>query len=280
MGKSEATPTATKGEGEKVMVLTTLEVDPATEDPDLLDAIRKKNSAALTSILDPRVELSAKDSSNAAAAVWYFVMNGHHITGNLNLLTDLTPVCDRWVRSLIGTGPPMQVCARGSVNCNGIKLDDVCAFSLKRPDGTVVGKGRVKGNLYEVDFLDISSTTAPWYIVSNAAEHMTGNLHLLSNFTPTQPGRQVRTHTGAMLQVRGKGSLSSTQLSIPSVSYVPGLTENIISVTQLTDSGFSVAFSPHGCTITRNRDGKTVGCAYHAGGQLYRLDYLRVADSK
>ncbi|XBH68056.1 hypothetical protein VPH35_096313 [Triticum aestivum] len=125
MGKSEATPTATKGEGEKVMVLTTLEVDPATEDPDLLDAIRKKNSAALTSILDPRDELSAKDSSNAAAAVWYFVMNGHHITGNLNLLTDLTPVCDRWVRSLIGTGLPMQVCARGSVNCNGIKLDDV-----------------------------------------------------------------------------------------------------------------------------------------------------------
>ena len=60
---------------------------------------RKKNSAALTSILDPRDELSAKDSSNAAAAVWYFVMNGHHITGNLNLLTDLTPVCDRWVRS-------------------------------------------------------------------------------------------------------------------------------------------------------------------------------------
>ena len=77
----------------------------------------------------------------------------------------------------------MQVCARGSVNCNGIKLDDVwyvpgvtvnmvagahfsnqeisltldrSAFSLKRPDGTVVGKGRVKGNLYEVDFLDIS----------------------------------------------------------------------------------------------------------------------------
>uniref|UniRef100_A0A453JYS9 Uncharacterized protein n=1 Tax=Aegilops tauschii subsp. strangulata TaxID=200361 RepID=A0A453JYS9_AEGTS len=85
----------------------------------------KKNSAALTSILDPRDELSAKDSSNAAAAVWYFVMNGHHITGNLNLLTDLTPVCDRWVRSLIGTGLPMQVCARGSVNCNGIKLDDV-----------------------------------------------------------------------------------------------------------------------------------------------------------
>jgi hypothetical protein len=77
-----------------------------------------------------------------------------------------------------------------------------------------------------------------------------------------------------MLQVCGKGSLSSTKLA------VPGLAENIISVTQLTDSGFSVSFGPHGCTITRNRGGAKVGYAYHAGGQLYRLDNLRVAASK
>ena len=127
--------------------------------------------------------------------------------------------------------------------------------------------------------LYLISETA-WYIVSNAAEHMTGDLHLLTNFIPTQPARPVRTHTGAMLQVRGKGSLSSTQLAIPGVSYVPGLTENVISVTQLTDSGFSVAFGPHGCTVTRNRGGAKVGYAYHAGSQLYRLDYLRVATSK
>ena len=86
---------------------------------------RKKNSAALASILDPRDDPSSKESSNAADAVWYLGINGPHITGNLNLLTDLMPVYDRWVKSLTGTGPPMQVCARGSVNCNGIKLDDV-----------------------------------------------------------------------------------------------------------------------------------------------------------
>ncbi|XP_047046659.1 uncharacterized protein LOC124651658 [Lolium rigidum] len=151
--------------------------------------------------------------------------------------------------------------------------------SIARLDGTVVGKGHVKSEQYELDFLDATSGTA-WYIVSNAAEHMTGNLHLLTNFTATRPGRPVRTHTGETLQVCGKGSLSSTQLSVPGVSYVPGLTENIISVTQLTDSGFSVAFGPHGCTVMRNRGGAKVGYAYHAGGQLYRLDYLRVADSK
>uniref|UniRef100_A0ACD5Y9B5 Uncharacterized protein n=1 Tax=Avena sativa TaxID=4498 RepID=A0ACD5Y9B5_AVESA len=316
MGKKGANPTATMGETVKVptildvasgngKVLTMVEVDPATENPALLDAIRKKNSAALTSILDPRDDPSTKDSSNAADAVWYLGINGCHITGNLNLLTDIKPVYDRWVKSLNG-GPLMQVCARGSVNCNGIKLDDVWyvpgvtanvvavahfsdqelkvsmgggGCSIERPDGTVLGKGHRKDRLYELDFLNITSVT-PWYIVSNAAEHMTGNLHLLTNFTATRPGRLVRTHTGKMLQVCGKGSLSSTQLAVPGVSYVPGLTENIISVTQLTDSGFSVSFGPHGCTVTRNRNGAKVGYAYHAGSQLYRLDYLRVAVSK
>lgn len=82
----------------------------------------------------------------------------------------------------------------------------------------------------------------------------------LHQFTPTRPGRLVRTHTGAMLQVRGKGSLSSNQLYAPGVSYVPGLAENIISVTQFTDSGFSVAFGPHGCSVTRIRDEKDRSC--------------------
>ena len=126
-------------------------------------------------------ELSAKDSSNAADAVWYLVMNRRHITGNLNLLNDLKPVSDRWVRTLAGTGPPMQVCARVSVNYNRIKLDDVwyvpgvtanmvavahltnqelrvhmdiSGCSIARFDGTVVGKGHFKRNLFELDFLD------------------------------------------------------------------------------------------------------------------------------
>ncbi|KQJ86290.2 hypothetical protein BRADI_4g04500v3 [Brachypodium distachyon] len=116
MGEKGATPTANQEEPASVLtlleaadpedparVLTLLEVDPTKEDPAVLNAI----------------------SSNAADAVWHLVINGDHITGNLNLLTDLTPVCDRWVRSLNGMGGAMQVCARGYVNCNGIRVDDV-----------------------------------------------------------------------------------------------------------------------------------------------------------
>ncbi|KQJ86291.1 hypothetical protein BRADI_4g04502v3 [Brachypodium distachyon] len=88
---------------------------------------------------------------------------------------------------------------------------------------------------------------------------MTGNLHLLTNFTPTQPGRP-----GSDTHWRNAA----------------GLAENIISVTQLTDSGFNVAFGPGGCTVTRNHDEERVGGALHAGGQFYRLHDLRVTPSK
>lgn len=83
-----------------------------------------------------------------------------------------------------------------------------------------------------------------------------------------------------MLQVRVKGSLTNAQFAVPGVNYVPGLAENIISVTQLTDSGFNVAFGPGGCTVTRNHDEERVGGALHAGGQFYRLHDLRVTPSK
>lgn len=291
--------TAMRGQA---LAMTILEVDPASEDPALLDTIRKKNSAALTSILDPSDEPSGKDSSNAADVVWFLITNGNHITGNLNLLADLTPVFDRWVRALVG--PPMQVYARGSVNYKGINLRGVwyvpdCtvnvvsvaqltnqeyavtmgggACSIRRFD-MVVGEGRLTGHLYELDYINTASFI-PWYIVSNAAEHMTGNLDLLMNFTPTRPGRPIRTHTGMMLQVCGRGSVGNNHLAVLGISYVPGITENIISLSQLTDSGFNVTFGPDGCTVARNRDGVEVGKASYAGGQLYQINFLRVAPS-
>ncbi|KAL5205470.1 hypothetical protein ABZP36_033679 [Zizania latifolia] len=284
--------------------LTILEVDPADEDPNLLDAMRKRNSVALTSILDPIDERSVKDSSNANDAVWYLGTHANHITGNLNLLADLMPVYDRWVRTLVSQ--PMQVLARGCVNHKRIKLQDVwyvpeckvnvvsmekltsrelavtmgggtCA--IKQLDGTVVGKGRLVRNLYELDFLSTISAPA-CYIVSNVTEHMTGEIFYLANFTSTCPGRPVRTHTGMLLQVRGKGTLRFMELAVPDVSFVPGLTENVISLSQLTDSGFNVMFDPDGCTVTRKHNEQVVGRASHAGGQLYRINFLRVAPTE
>ncbi|TVU18708.1 hypothetical protein EJB05_34820 [Eragrostis curvula] len=249
-------------------ICSVVEVDPAREDPQLLETIREKNKDALMHVLDPSRGHSQIKELNTAGAAWYLTTAGsHHVTGNLDLLTDITPVSDRWVRDILGIGPPFQVLARGSVNSNGIVLQDVwyvpgCDMnvisglqlgltlyfnaggcSLLHPnDKTVVGEAHTGDcGLLEVDFINLSSGAA-WYIASNVSQHMTGNLELLTNFNPIRPSYTVQTHTGARLQVCGRGSVKTGQFNIPNVSYVPGLGENIISICQLTDTGFSVTF--------------------------------------
>ncbi|KAF0887557.1 hypothetical protein E2562_002279 [Oryza meyeriana var. granulata] len=287
--------------GQTAAAITITEVDPAHEDPDILDAIRKRNSAAIASILDPIDDHSIKDSPNADDALWHMGAQAHHITDKLNLLADLMPVHNRWVRTLDTL--PMQVFARGSVNHKGFVLQDVwyvpgcntnvvsihklAELGLRlsisgdtceiKNDGVLVGKGRKTDHLCELEFLNTISGV-PWYLASNATEHMTGDMFLLTDFTSTQPGRPVRTHTGNLLQVQGKGFLRSNNLAVPDVSYVPGLTENIISLNQLTDSGFDVIFNPDGCRVVRRDDAQwKVGKASRSGGQLYRINYLKTA---
>lgn len=109
---------------------------------------------------------------------------------------------------------------------------------------------------------------------------MTGNLELLTDFNPIRPSHTVQTHTGTRLQVCGKGSVKTGQFSIPNVSYVPGLGENIISVSQLTDTGFAVTFDTHGIAVTKRNDGKAVGSGSYGGSQLFHLDYLMIPSSK
>lgn len=148
---------------------------------------REKNKDALANALDPsRGQLkTCKPNTNDTA--WYVTSSSHHVTGNLELLTDVTPVSDRWIQSILGIGPIMQVLARGSVNCNGIMLHDVwyvpdCTVNVVSTgqlglnkmitsatedtfidhDDRVVGKAyptpRTEG-LFEFDFLNISRYT-------------------------------------------------------------------------------------------------------------------------
>ncbi|TVU18710.1 hypothetical protein EJB05_34822, partial [Eragrostis curvula] len=197
----------------------------------------EKNKDTLASALDPSHAQSKPSKPNSTATVWYFTSGSHHVTGNLDLLTDLTPVTNRWIRGMVGVGPPWQVLARGSVNCNGIILHDVwfvpdCGLNLvsgcqlglilcmdsdgpcsliRHEDNAVVGKGRFgAAGLIELDFINLSSG-AVWYIASNVSQHMTGDLHLLTDFNTIRPSHPVQTHSGSRLQVCGKGSVKTAQ---------------------------------------------------------------------
>lgn len=101
---------------------------------------------------------------------------------------------------------------------------------------------------------------------------MTGNLELLTDYSAIRPSRAVRTHTGAILLVCGKGYLKKKEFCIPDISYVPGLSKNVVSISQLLDSGLIVEFDINGCVIKRSRDSTAVGSSTYGGDPgLYRL---------
>lgn len=78
----------------------------------------------------------------------------------------------------------------------------------------------------------------------------------------------------------GKGSVKTGQFSIPNVSYVPGLGENIISVSQLTDTGYTIAFGADGFTVKNKKNGKEVGSGSYGRTKLFHLDSLMISISK
>lgn len=119
---------------------------------------------------------------------------------------------------------------------------------------------------------------ALWYVASNASQHMTGNLQLLTDFKTIRPSRTIRTNKGEQLQVCGHGSVKTSRFSIPNVSYVPGLGDNIISISQVTDTGYTVEFAPDGFEIKKRYDGATVGCGSYGGNQLFHLDSLMIPE--
>uniref|UniRef100_A0A0D9Y0E8 Retrovirus-related Pol polyprotein from transposon TNT 1-94-like beta-barrel domain-containing protein n=1 Tax=Leersia perrieri TaxID=77586 RepID=A0A0D9Y0E8_9ORYZ len=242
--------------------------------------ITETNRVALNVALNPRLDCTLINIRRDKE-IWY-VSNDvhHHVSGNLDLLSNLSPVSDCWFRWMIPKPHLFQALARGSVNRNGVILDDVwyspdmvnivstthlfaqglrCDFTtdvwtFKHFDESVAGRAHVRGKkTFVMDFINTSTTSeANWYLLSSAQEHMTGNLELLTNYRPIRPSRAVRTHTGSILQVCGKGSLKKTNIfSIPDISYVPGLNKNIISISQLTDGGYTVRCEFNGCKILR-----------------------------
>ncbi|TVU18795.1 hypothetical protein EJB05_34909 [Eragrostis curvula] len=253
-----------------------VEVDSALVDPVLRQSVREKNKEALAYALDPSRGHSKPSKPNTADTVWYLTSSSHHVTGNLDLLTDLTPIDDRWIQSILGIGPMMQALAP-QLHQKWTMSANECIF-IDPHDGRVVGKAspspRTEG-LFEFDFIDLSSG-AVWYIASNVSQHMTGNLQLLTDFNTIRPSRTIRTNTGEQLQMCGHGSVKTERFNISNVSYVPGLKENIISISQLTDVGYSVEFGANGFQVKNRSDGVIVGRGSYGGNQLFHLDSLMI----
>lgn len=72
--------------------------------------------------------------------------------------------------------------------------------------------------------------------------------------------------------------LPSLLLSIPNVCYVPQLSLSLISISELSDSGFDVVFFLSGCVVQHQDSNKQIG-AGHRVSDLYILEILQIRPS-
>lgn len=90
-----------------------------------------------------------------------------------------------------------------------------------------------------------ANASATWIVATAAPHHVTGNHDLLSSFTTLQHSAELFVHAadGTPMQVLGCGNVVTDAVVLPDVWYIPGLTANLISVSQLAELDYGVGFS-------------------------------------
>ncbi|WVZ49705.1 hypothetical protein U9M48_001037 [Paspalum notatum var. saurae] len=118
-----------------------------------------------------------------------------------------------------------------------------------------------------------TKTPAAWVVATGAPHHATGDRGLLSGFITKHNDQFVHAADGVPMKVLARGAMVSDAVVLPDVWFVPGLTANLVSVSQLTELDYSVGFGCGECCISAA--GKVVGKAHRQDGGLYVLDFLK-----
>ncbi|KAJ9562067.1 hypothetical protein OSB04_007227 [Centaurea solstitialis] len=95
-----------------------------------------------------------------------------------------------------------------------------------------------------------------WYLDSGCSKHMTGNKHVLIDFKE-EGGPSVKFGGEGRGITRGFGTLTNGKTTFRRVSYVEGLTHNLLSISQLCDKDHKVSFSKKSCQV-KNKHKKVI----------------------
>ncbi|CAJ2637857.1 unnamed protein product [Trifolium pratense] len=145
-------------------------------------------------------------------------------------------------------------------------------FLAAQPHATSVSyvKGLTPSNLSGI-------SSSIWIFDSGASHHMSYDRKSFLSLNPTS-SMSVMTADGTPMSLAGIGSVSTSNLSLSDVYYIPNLTMSLVSISQLCDSGYSVMFSSTHCYVQDPQSGRLIGTGHRQGG-LYVLDELRVPDT-
>ncbi|KAJ9542937.1 hypothetical protein OSB04_029443 [Centaurea solstitialis] len=95
-----------------------------------------------------------------------------------------------------------------------------------------------------------------WYLDSGCSKHMTGNKYVLIDFKE-EAGPSVKFGGEGRRITRGYGTLTNGKTTFRRVSYVEGLTHNLLSISQLCDKDHKVSFSKKSCQV-KNKHKKVI----------------------
>jgi hypothetical protein len=104
-------------------------------------------------------------------------------------------------------------------------------------------------------------------IESGCTSHMTGNLDLFENYELIDELIEVQLVDGRVLRVEAKGVLGP----FTDVLYIPGLSQNLVSVSQLDRDGYDVAFIDGQVFLHKRGTDESMPIGV-LKGKLYHLD--------
>uniref|UniRef100_A0A2N9GBD9 Integrase catalytic domain-containing protein n=1 Tax=Fagus sylvatica TaxID=28930 RepID=A0A2N9GBD9_FAGSY len=115
-----------------------------------------------------------------------------------------------------------------------------------------------------------SSSSPSWVIDSGASDHMTGNSSLLSHTSSPCSPSFVTVANGTKTPVQGKGTVTTSDLTLSDVLYLPEFPFNLLSVHKLTLAlNCSVAFYPSHCEFQDLKTKRMIGGGFVKDGLYY-----------
>lgn len=105
-----------------------------------------------------------------------------------------------------------------------------------------------------------------WVFDSGATHHMTSDLSLFTSLSSLSTSISVLTVNGTSMSLAGIGSITTSGLCLSDVYYIPQLTLNLISISQLCASGYVVQFSSTSCYVQDPHSKKLIGTGRREGG--------------
>jgi Reverse transcriptase (RNA-dependent DNA polymerase)/gag-polypeptide of LTR copia-type/Integrase core domain/GAG-pre-integrase domain/Domain of unknown function (DUF4219)/Zinc knuckle len=174
-------------------------------------------------------------------------------------------------------------------HCNKLGHTKAQCYTRKREEeqASFAQEGEEVQEEENEDVLFMASTghevdpTSIWFLDSGCSNHMSGHRDQFVTLDEAFK-RQVKLGDSKAIHVEGKGIVSVMTASgmrhLRNVYFIPKLSQNLLSIGQLTENGYAVAFNGKTCTIRDESSDQLIATVEMAPNKLFPLEMITVKD--